>query len=155
MTTIQKSIAKAIDRDALRLWALERMERTTGALESRHNRTQQRMAENAKIAAAEARGEGIAVVWGGMDCDCVRYSGDVTIIQIADLDRPYATDKDGNPFRNLRAAVDAHIEHTYHWADGPCHHFICSIEEAGRINYDSRDLAMEAFEDGHQHVVYS
>lgn len=39
----------------------------------------------------------------------------------------------------------------YAWADGPCCVYICPVEDLPGNH--SRDLAMEAFEDGHPHIV--
>lgn len=128
------------------------MEKMKGRLESAHNRTQRRLRENAIIRAAELAGEPVAVVWSGMDCDCVRYSGSVSFISL-DPESPYGLDKNGEPFKTLRAAVDHHIDHTYYWADGPCDYALMSKEQAESIQYQSRDLALEAFEDGHPHYV--
>lgn len=78
----------------------------------------------------------VAVVWSGMDCDCVRYSGNAYIIP-----------------SDWRSIMD-HINSTYEWADGPCHYYFEKPSVAEQIHRQSRDLAMEAFEDGHPHVVY-
>lgn len=78
----------------------------------------------------------VAVVWSGRDCDGVRYHNDVRMIE--------ATVK----------AVDEHINHTYEWADGPCSYWITTPTYGRSLVYESRDLVMEAFEDGHSHVIY-
>lgn len=76
----------------------------------------------------------IGVVESGMDCDCVRYCH-------------------GRTYENLRAIGFQHLrDGIYEWADGPCHVSLCRPDELPE-SY-SRDLALEAFEDGHPHVVY-
>lgn len=70
----------------------------------------------------------------GMDCDCVSYGHPVK------YDNIFVAEKD--------------IEESYAWADGPM-----SYERMTKADYEeaesySRDLAMEAHEDGHDHIVY-
>ena len=79
----------------------------------------------------------IAVVWSGRDCDGVRYSGQVYMVEAT------------------REAVIEHINHEYEWADGPCSWRLMRPSEARSIQYTSRDLTLEAFEDGHAHVIYA
>jgi len=98
------------------------------------------LAERAKKAALIselAEGGKIALVESGMDCDGVKYDGAVSIITA-----------------NL-VAVEAEINRRYEWADGPCFFGLESPSVAERIRYNSRDLALEAFEDGHPHVLYA
>ena len=83
-----------------------------------------------------AEGGKVAVVWSGRDCDGSRYEHSVAIVEAK------------------KKAVDAHIEHTYEWADGPCAYYIERPSVARDLKYSSRDLALEAFEDGHSHVIY-
>jgi hypothetical protein len=83
----------------------------------------------------EVEGNFIAVVWSGMDCDCVRYSGEVHYILA------------------YKAEVEKHIESQYRDAEGPISFYLMRPSEADKIHYSSRDLALEAFEDGHSHVV--
>lgn len=78
----------------------------------------------------------IAVVWSGMDCDGVRYSGDVRMVS--------ATKQD----------VTEHIDHVYEWADGPCVYSLMRPSCARELEYQSRDLAAEAHEDGHSHCLF-
>lgn len=79
----------------------------------------------------------VCVVWSGRDCDGVRYSGDVRTVDAT------------------VAAVQEHIEHTLAWADGPCSWQIVRPSDKAVIHYESRDLTLEAFEDGHSHVIYA
>lgn len=75
----------------------------------------------------------VAVIESGMDCDSVRYSGHRSLVEAT------------------AAAVDAHIEHQTHWADGPIYF---DIERPSvLVEYESRDLGMEAFENGHPHFI--
>ena len=79
----------------------------------------------------------IAVVESGMDCDGVRYSGEVAIIDAT------------------VAAYERHWEHTSKWADGPFTFALMRPSEAKTVQYESRDLGAEAFEDGHAHIIYN
>lgn len=68
-----------------------------------------------------------------MDCDCVRMSA----------------------CRAIPASwygLQARIEALYEGAEGPTSWWLC--EPPARPEYSSRDLALEAFENGHPHVVY-
>ena len=79
----------------------------------------------------------ILLVWSGMDCDCVQFSGDVQ--------RCKAT----------FYAVEKAIEDTLHYAEGPMHFYFERPSARDEIVRTSRDLVLEAFEDGHPHVVYA
>ena len=87
------------------------------------------------IALCEEDGK-VAVVWSGRDCDGAKYEHSVAIV---DADKK---------------KVEAYIEHTYEWADGPCAYYIERPSVARGLKYSSRDLALEAFEEGHSHVIY-
>jgi hypothetical protein len=78
----------------------------------------------------------VAVVWSGRDCDCVRYSGEVRLVKAT-----------------WKAIVD-HIDQTYKWADGPCGYHFTTPSKAKKIERESRDLALEAFENGHPYYIY-
>jgi len=75
----------------------------------------------------------------GMDCDGVRYSG-----QIHEID----------------ATLEAYtkfVDDTNAWADGPCYLNIippAELEAARLVGYQSRDLGSEAHEDGHPHSIH-
>jgi uncharacterized protein YjhX (UPF0386 family) len=84
-----------------------------------------------------AEGGKIAVIESGRDCDCVEYDGRVHII-----------DATLEAFNTLDDSIG-------HWADGPYHLSLERPSMAERIQYESRDLVMEAHEDGHPHVIYS
>jgi len=121
--------------DALRLKLLDVLERHHGLLERSTEARQRRQSFLASIRRC-AEGGKVAVVWGGRDCDGVRFSGDVRLV-------------DATP-----AAVDEHIDHTYQWADGPMGYTIMQPSVALGVRYTIRDLTLEAFEDGHPHVIY-
>lgn len=77
----------------------------------------------------------VAVIESGRDCDGVQYWGR----------------------RHLIPATVMHYyrlwNHTEQWADGP---FWFDFERpSAEVEYGSRDLTLEAFEDGHPHVLYT
>ena len=77
----------------------------------------------------------VAVVESGRDCDGVQYSGRVHVIRAR--------------LKNFLELEDGIAE----WADGP---FTLRLERpsvARRIEPALRDLTMEAFENGHQHLL--
>lgn len=78
----------------------------------------------------------IAVVWSGMDCDCSAFENDVWIVP-ADW-----------------RSIEEHIHDRYKWADGPIGYFLQKPSIAKALHRSSRDLALEAFEDGHPHLIY-
>jgi hypothetical protein len=78
----------------------------------------------------------VAVIWSGMDCDCVRYSNNVRMV-------------DAN-----WKAIEEHINSTYEWADGPAYYGFEKPSVARELEYESRDLALEAFEDGHPYSIH-
>jgi hypothetical protein len=77
----------------------------------------------------------IKTVESGRDCDCVEYSGRERIID-ANVMAFEKLDKD-----------------TAAWADGPFH--IAIVPWELEVEYESRDLVMEAYEDGHPHSITS
>ena len=77
----------------------------------------------------------IAVVQGGRDCDGEQWEGLVSLVPAT------------------KQAVEGHIQHNFEWADGPLWHHLERPSVAKGIPYSSRDLALEAFEDGHPHVL--
>lgn len=79
----------------------------------------------------------VVVVESGRDCDGVEYRGRCHTIQ---------------------ATLDAYIkldDEIGQWADGPYRLNIVSPSQAESISYSSRDLVMEAYEDGHPHYIVS
>lgn len=75
----------------------------------------------------------VGVVESGRDCDCVSYCGGTR--------RKFA-----GAFEFEKYRQDAQ-----YWADGVHHVTLCPVDEIPE--YRSRDLALEAYEDGHAHSV--
>lgn len=73
------------------------------------------------------------LVESGRDCDGVVYSGHIHMVDA-----------------NLKA-VDDKYDELGRWADGPFRLDIISEQDARETVCTSRDLAAEAFEDGHPH----
>ena len=96
-----------------------------------------RINDRARIAAEISRvqiGGKVGLVRMGMDCDCTRY------LRASIIDVP--------------ALFQFQVEQFKHeeWLDGPeSTGFCCPLDLPESF---SRDLAAEAFEDGHPHVVY-
>lgn len=76
----------------------------------------------------------IYVIYGGMDCDCVSYERSTTCANQAD-------------FEEWEDCM-------YEDAEGPVWARQVSKSEYDKHQPQSRDLALEAHEDGHPHVVY-
>lgn len=79
----------------------------------------------------------VYLVISGMDCDGVQYSGLKTLV------------------RAIPTVINKRIEENLKWADGPMYFDIMSPHDGDKVQYSSRDLGMEAFENGHPHVLYS
>jgi len=107
-----------------------------------NQRTQKRVRENRIIRSAVAADQPVAAVWCGRDCDGVQYRNSIHWIE-----------NPGN-FAEFRKLIDHHIDHTFEWADGPAAYSIVDEAEAAKLEYHSRDLVTEAYEDGHPHVIY-
>jgi hypothetical protein len=121
-------------RDGIRLKVLAAIEASNRKLE---RATESRLRRQTRIAAIRDKAESgkIAMIWSGRDCDGVRYSGSVYIV-------------DATAY-----AVDAEEAHTLNWADGPCRFYLERPSIACGVEYESRDLALEAFEEGHPHLI--
>lgn len=78
----------------------------------------------------------MAVEVAGMDCDCSQFSY-LTYIPAT------------------RAEYEREAQSLYDWADGPLSVSPVPAGEVDNFKAYSRDLALEAFEDGHPHVVYT
>lgn len=117
-----------------KLHLLNRIEERRGFL---REATERRVARQRFLVAIKDCAEGgkVALVWSGRDCDGVQYTGNV---ELADA---------------TVNAVQAAIDTTYEWADGPCSCYIERPSVAQGIPYTSRDLVMEAHENGHPHVL--
>lgn len=105
-----------------------------GNWQDAHEATQRRLYMHRRISACAENGK-IAIIESGRDCDGVKYSGLVTIIDA-----------------HWRAYL-RHEEYCEAWADGP---FTLTIERPSvKIEYESRDLTLEAFENGHPHSLHA
>jgi hypothetical protein len=128
-----KEVQKWAENESRALWFLNRLEERHGLLAQA---TEARVARQSLIRRiAELQVGGQVAVWeSGRDCDSVRYSGFKCLIP--------ATVRE----------FDALYEHEHQWADGP----FCLWVESPLLERQrcSRDLALEAFEDGHSHVIY-
>ena len=76
----------------------------------------------------------IYVIYGGMDCDCVKYEDSTTC----------ASQSDFEEWEN----------ELYEYAEGTVWARQVSKAEYDKFSPSSRDLALEAYEDGHPHIVY-
>lgn len=88
-----------------------------------------------KLISANSENGQVVILESGMDCDCVAFSN-----------RKYKVDA-------LPVAVRAIMDRIYGDAEGPCNLSITSPSAAKRLEYGSRDLGMEAYEDGHPYSV--
>ena len=89
----------------------------------------------ADIAARLAQlGDRVVMVESGMDCDCA-YGVHWREIESRSL-----------------VAIDRDVERIFDYAEGPTSVQLVNLDEAPEPY--TRDLALEAFEDGHPHVVY-
>ena len=128
-----KEVQKWAENESRALWFLNRLEERHGLLAQA---TEARVARQSLIRRiAELQVGGQVAVWeSGRDCDSVRYRGFKCLIPAT------------------VAEFDALYEHENQWADGPFSLWVESpLLERQRC---SRDLALEAFEDGHSHVIY-
>lgn len=89
----------------------------------------------AEITSCAENGQ-VAIVYGGMDCDCSRWDNRVAIVTAATV------------------IVERWIESYHEGAEGPQWTQIERPSEARKLEPSSRDLALEAFEDGHPQVVH-
>ncbi len=94
-----------------------------------------REAEAMRIAALAEDGK-IAIMVSGMDADCVKYSGRATVVPAT--------------FMHVRQYIDRE----YEYAEGVMS-FSTQRPSKANVKWQSRDLAMEAHENGHPHVVYA
>lgn len=123
------------NRDTVKLWVWNSYLPSIG-LDTIHSRLSKRWKLMARI--EECRITGTGLMWvteSGMDCDCVQYSGHMRKCE-ATLDAFYKLHSDINSY-----------------ADGPFNLYPVTEEEREEIRPTSRDLALEAHEDGHPHVV--
>ena len=78
---------------------------------------------------------GVSLNYDQMDCDCVRWT-------------------DGYVVPAIPRHVERLIEQVYADAEGPVYAVWIDKPDA-YAQYYARDLALEAYEDGHPHVVYA
>lgn len=83
-----------------------------------------------------AQGGKVLIVSSGVDCDHSSWAGRTELVDATSV------------------AVDAWIDRFYECAEGPQSFFITSPDQAPEFEEESRDLALEAHENGHSHVVY-
>ena len=132
-TDAVKEVQKWASHESRALWFLNRLEERHGLL---RQATEARIARQSLIRRiAELAVDGQVAVWeSGRDCDSVSYRGFKCLIPAT------------------VAEFDALYEHEHKWADGP----FCLWVESPLLERQrcSRDLGMEAFEDGHSHVIF-
>lgn len=93
----------------------------------------QRPALHARIADVAVNGE-VSINMDQMDCDCSRWTSGYVVPATPRL-------------------VERRIEQVYLDAEGPVFSLWIDAPEK-KADYYSRDLALEAYENGHAHVVY-
>lgn len=115
------------------MWALHSLVGTHRDLDRRIN---ERAALYARIAECAYEGK-IWVCETGRDCDCVQYTR-----------RPYQIDATPKAYFTEYGRIAE-------WADGPFHLHVMEFVQAQAVVPASRDLAAEAFEDGHPHSIHA
>lgn len=98
------------------------------------DRLAERAARAARIAERQEDGK-IVVVHGGIDCDGGRWD---------DCCRTLPA---------IPRAVEKWIDDYYDGAEGPQWFYLSRPSDARDLEPSSRDLAMEAFENGHPHII--
>jgi len=123
------------EKNGIRMIGLmSRIERRRGFLSEAQDARIRRMTMIRQVKEFAESGK-IAMVNSGMDCDCSRWENSVSIIR--------ATVK----------SVDKWVNDFYANAEGPQS---CRLERpsvARKLQHSSRDLALEAFEDGHPYSI--
>ena len=117
------------------LWFLHKLEEHNHAL---HNATAARIARQTLLRHIVEFAESgkVALVNSGMDCDCSRWENDVSMVE--------ATVEE----------VDLWVRDFYANSEGPQSHYIERPSIARKLQRSSRDLVLEAFEDGHPHSIH-
>ena len=116
------------------LWIRNRIEERRHLLGEATEARQNRSTMIRQVAEYAEKGK-IAVVNSGMDCDCSRWENSVSIIR--------ATVK----------SVDKWVDDFYSNAEGPQSYYLERPSVARKLQHSSRDLALEAFEDGHPYSI--
>ena len=119
--------------DSYILWILNKV--SAADVLDLHDVTQGRIRVNRRVEECTENGV-VAVIEGGMDCDCSAYEGHV------------------HTFPAKLSEFWDRIDKMYYDAEGPIHWYVERPSVALNVESSSRDLALEAFENGHQHVVY-
>ena len=78
----------------------------------------------------------VAVVWSGVDADCVSWGNRVDVVS------------------SSYVQIEKMLNDTYEGSEGSIDFYYEKPSIAEKLTETSRDLAMEAFEEGHPHVVY-
>lgn len=99
-----------------------------------HKRINERAALHALLQRNAVNGK-VQLIESGRDCDCVEYTHSAGMID-ANWAALYVKERD-----------------TGEWADGPFSFTIVRPDE--QVESESRDLVMEAYEDGHPHHIVS
>lgn len=86
--------------------------------------------------AAQAENGKVMIVSSGMDCDGCAWSSAFETMLPASV-----------------VAVEHYIERSQAWADGPINFGVLPPSERDNLETTHRDLGMEAFENGHPHVL--
>lgn len=120
--------------DTCGLWLLNSHLPRLGAHEL-HRNLNKRWKLMARIKECQRIDGRMFVTESGRDCDGVQYSG-----QVHECDA------------NLRAYEKLYYD-INEWADGPFSLYPITVAERNEVIYQSRDLAMEAYEDGHPHSL--
>ena len=122
------------EKGIFKLWARNRIEERRHLLSEATEARQKRATILRQVVEYAENGK-IAMVNSGMDCDCSRWENSVSVIR--------ATVK----------SVDKWTDDFYGNAEGPQS---CRLERpsvARKLQHSSRDLALEAFEDGHPYSI--
>jgi len=78
----------------------------------------------------------VAIVWSGMDADCVSWGNRVGVVSSSYMQ------------------IEKMLNDAYEGVEGSLDFYYEKPSIAEKLTETSRDLAMEAFEEGHPHVVY-
>ena len=123
------------ERNGIRhIGLMSRIERRRGFLSEAQDARIRRMTMIRQVKEFAERGK-IAMVNSGMDCDCSRWENAHSII-------PATVE-----------AVDKWVDDFYANAEGPQSYHLERPSVAKQLQHSSRDLALEAFEDGHPYSI--
>jgi len=141
-----QELTRTYVREGLRLWTLANIEREYGLLA---RTTRRRLARQEWVASIRDCAEPLAVAG---------YYGDIPagtpVVALCKWERDCDC-VEGTSMRLVEAtvaALDEAVERDYDWAEGPVRHWIQRPSDAFESEF--HDRALEAFEDGHAHVIY-